>query len=380
MTQPNTDVAGVSSLPVHAFLDCMRVLASPALINRWLNPYNWLLNTHLEREGVEVLGAAPWRVLRGQADVWHVHWPDHVFNQSSAARAQWGARIWLHMAREARRHGMRIMWTVHNLRAHDGQHAVLEQSFWDEFLPLVDGFVHLSDAGRSAALQRFPSMAGRTNVVIPHGHYRGEYVTTLDRDASRRRLGIDADASMVLYAGRIRPYKNVPALLNAFHALRDASAVCMVTGAPATTALRRAIEQQASRDFRVRLDLRHLRRRELARTFRAADLVVLPYREILNSGSALLALSLDRPVLVPNRGALAELASHMGEDWVRCYDGELTATTLADAVAWARETPRAAQAPLDAFAWPAIARAHSAAYESLTRSASDRSYPDANVA
>ncbi len=58
MTQPKADVAGVSSLLVHAFHHCMRVLASPALINRWLNPYNWLLNTHLEREGVGMFVAA----------------------------------------------------------------------------------------------------------------------------------------------------------------------------------------------------------------------------------------------------------------------------------------------------------------------------------
>ena len=36
----------------------MRVLASPALINLGLNPFNWLLNTHRERDGVEALGAA----------------------------------------------------------------------------------------------------------------------------------------------------------------------------------------------------------------------------------------------------------------------------------------------------------------------------------
>jgi hypothetical protein len=94
---------------------------------------------------------------------------------------------------------------------------------------------------------------------------------------------------------------------------------------------------------------------------------VLPYRDILNSGSALLALSLNRPVLVPRRGALAELQQQVGEAWVRCYDGDLTAETLVDAIAWARETPREPEAPLHAFAWPSIARAHQLAYRSLRR-------------
>jgi len=348
----------------------MRVLASPAFVNRWLNPYNWLLNSHLLEVGVQVQGAAPWRVLRGQADVWHVHWPDHVFNQRSAARAALGARAWLHLAREGRRQGLKLVWTVHNLRAHDGRHAALESAFWREYLPLVDGVIHLSASGRAAAEAHFPELIGRPAWVIPHGDYRHEYVTSLDRDAARRRFDVPSDAPLVLSSGRIRPYKNVPALLDAFAALADPTARCLVTGAATDASLRRTIEDGASRDPRVRLDLRHLRRRDLAAAHNAADLVVLPYRDILNSGSALLALSLNRPVLVPRRGALAELQAQVGDTWVRCYDGDLSAEVLADALAWARETPRPAEAPLHAFAWPTIARAHRAAYAHLVQGAS----------
>ncbi len=346
-------------------LDGMRVIASPAMINRWLNPYNWLLNTHLEREGVEVVGAAPWRVLRGQGDIWHLHWPDHVFNQGSVTRASLGSRTLLHLAREGRRRGLRIVWTVHNLRAHDGRHAELERHFWTQFLPTVDGLIHLSDAGRTAANAQFPELADRPAWVIPHGHYRSEYVTTQTREDARSALGIAQDAQLVLFTGRVRPYKNVPGLLEAFRGMPGANARCLVTGSPATADLRSEIEELAARDHRVRLDLRHLRQRELASALRACDLVVLPYREILNSGSALLALSLDRPVLVPRRGAMAELARDVGCNWVRCYDGELTSEALADALRWARESVRTPRAPLDRFDWPAIARDHRDAYASV---------------
>jgi glycosyltransferase involved in cell wall biosynthesis len=345
----------------------MRVLASPAFVNRWLNPYNWLLNAHLVREGVRVQGATPWRLLRGQGELWHLHWPEHSFNARSAARASVSARTWLHLAREARRAGLRIVWTVHNVRAHDGRHPEREARFWEEFLPLVDGVVHLSQAGRLAAEARFPGLVTTPHWTIPHGHYRGEYRTLLDRDAARARLGLPAGGPLVLCSGRLRPYKNVPALLDAVRALPDPALRCLVTGASTDPELRRTVEAAARGDTRIHLDLRHLRKSELATAHAAADLVVLPYREILNSGSALLALSLDRPVLVPRQGAMAELADAVGHDWVRCYDGPLTADVLAEALAWARETPRAASAPLDAFAWPAIARAHRDAYTLLTQ-------------
>lgn len=340
----------------------MRILASPAFVNRWLNPYNWLLHSHLGEAGVRVQGAAPWRILRGQADLWHVHWPDHVFNLKSAARAAFGAHALLHLAREGRARGVRLVWTVHNLRAHEGLYPELEAQFWDEFIPLLDGAVHLSRAGRAAADARFPALSACPNWVIPHGDYRIEYVTRLDRGEARRHLGIAPTAPLVLFSGRIRPYKNVPALLSAFAELPDRDARCLITGAPSDPIVRADIARMAQRDARVRLNLQHLKRTELAVAHRAADLIALPYREILNSGSALLALSLNRPVLVPRLGALAELAETVGDAWVRCYDGELTPTVLAEALEWARHTSRGDHAPLDAYAWPHIALAHRRAY------------------
>src|SRR3546814_10110494 len=55
-----------------------------------------------------------------------------------------------------------------------------------------------------------------------------------------------------------------------------------------------------------------------------ADAVVLPYRDIVNSGSALLALSRFRPVIAPRLGSLIELQGQVGEDWLWLYDGPLT--------------------------------------------------------
>jgi glycosyltransferase involved in cell wall biosynthesis len=343
----------------------MRVLASPAFVNRWLNPYNALLNDHLGRLGVSVHGATPWRLLRGQGEIWHLHWPEHGFKARSAASAAMQARTWLRLVHEARRAGLRVVWTVHNLRAHDGRHPALEAAFWAEFLPLVDGVVHLSQSGRLAAERCFPELVTTPHWVIPHGHYREAYHTPLTREAARAQLRLPADSAVVLTSGRLRPYKNVPALLDAFRALPAPNARCLVTGAATDARLRRQVEAAARTDSRVHLTLKHLPARALAETHAAADLVVLPYREILNSGSAMLALSLDRPVLVPRQGALAELADTVGDAWVRCYDGPLTADVLRDALQWARETPRPASAPLDAFEWRTIARAHRDAYARL---------------
>jgi glycosyltransferase involved in cell wall biosynthesis len=101
---------------------------------------------------------------------------------------------------------------------------------------------------------------------------------------------------------------------------------------------------------------------DVQRYLRAADLVVLPFKEITNSASALLALSFDRPVLVPARGAMGELQTVAGRDWVSTYEGDLTPRILADALDWALQRPRDGSPHLEALEWPLIARQTLALY------------------
>jgi hypothetical protein len=49
-------------------------------------------------------------------------------------------------------------------------------------------------------------------------------------------------------------------------------------------------------------------------------------------------------------GSLIELEEFVGQDWVRTYQGELTAEVLSDAIAWAT-TPRPTPAPLEHYSW-----------------------------
>jgi beta-1,4-mannosyltransferase len=97
----------------------------------------------------------------------------------------------------------------------------------------------------------------------------------------------------------------------------------------------------------------------------AADLVVLPYRDVLNSGAALLALSFNTPVLTPDAGALPELREQVGPAWVKLYRETLTAEVLDTGLQWAIGTPRPATAPLEFADWSEVAQATIAAYRGV---------------
>jgi beta-1,4-mannosyltransferase len=339
-----------------------KVLAEPGFGVRDLNPYTWLLYRHM---AADVLDFSYPRALIRRYDVLHIHWPEWELNViPSAARAAARLRMKLFTIDFVRARGTKVVWTAHNLSAHDGRHPELERRFWPAFTRRLDGYIALSESGRAAALERFDCLKRIPGYVIPHGHYRGEYPDDSNENA-RAALGIEAAARVILFFGQVRLYKNLPELIRAFRAMPDEHVVLCIAGRPKTEALGREIQSLAASDPRIHLHLSWVPPERIQFFFRAADLVVLPFRDILNSGSALLALSFNRPILVPNLGAMSELRSSVGSEWVRTYAGAIDAAELASALHWAKFEKRPSDAELREFEWPRLAQETLDAYEEI---------------
>jgi glycosyltransferase involved in cell wall biosynthesis len=302
------------------------------------NPYTSILYEEVQKAGLSVVEYRPHRAPFGRWDVLHVHWPESVFDHT-VVEALPTTESLLFGARRARARGTKLLWTIHNLRTHEHLHSRLEERFWTRFITEVDGVVALTWAGLAAARERFPALAGKPSWIVPHPHYRGQYPDDLDRSAARARLGLGAATRVMLVFGRMYEYKNVPALLRAVRAAPAEDWAVLVVGEPRNRQVAAALREEAGGDPRIHFHLHFVDRADAQVYFRAADLVVQPYREILNSGTALLALSFDRPVLLPGHGAGIDLARDFDGPWVRTYDGDLAPDTLRNALAGAAALP-----------------------------------------
>jgi glycosyltransferase involved in cell wall biosynthesis len=263
------------------------------------------------------------------------------------------------------RHRTRVVWTVHNVSSHERRATPRLRAMHRRLLvEEVDGLLSLTAGGLAAAREAYPELAEVPGAVTPHGHYRDDYDFAASRAQARAATGIRPDATLVVSVGLIRAYKNIPELVRTVAGRTHDDLVLAIAGKPAGDTLAGEIREAAGDDPRIVLDLAFQSDAAIASWLRAADLVVLPYRAIQNSGSAILALSADRPVVVPALGAMRELQAAIGEDWVRCYHGDFDADELERSITWAGE-PRPERAPLEPLDWGAIAEETVAFYREV---------------
>ncbi|MBD7917228.1 glycosyltransferase [Cellulomonas sp. Sa3CUA2] len=285
-----------------------------------------------------------WRTaLRGGYDVLHVHWPELLVRHPRPVRRlgrRAALRVVLALARARR---VPVVRTLHNTVPHESVSRPEARA-----LAAVDAATTLYVLLTPAT----PAPGGAPSVRIPLGHYRDVFAPLPQAATTPGHL---------VTIGLLRPYKGVEELLDAFAALPDPDLRLTVAGRP-TPDLAPTIEAAAARDPRIGTDLRFVPDATFVEHVTSAELVVLPYRQMTNSGVLLAALSLDRPCLVPASPANAAVAAEVGDGWVLQYEGDVDAAVLADGLHRARTTPRADRPDLGARDWQTVGAAHEDAY------------------
>jgi beta-1,4-mannosyltransferase len=338
-------------------------LASPYLENKKDNPVLFLLYQAMEKQGAEIKQFNLRRLVSESWDIWHVHWPELLIglNEPSPVRVPVNLiKFWIKL-KIARAKKIKIFWTVHNVRPHERHRQYFERAMWRIFLPNIDGIICMTKSAQEHLHKEHPATKIRPIFIIPHGHYRGVYPDTISKDEAREELKIGRAETVITFIGQIRAYKGVLNLIRCFNAAAVQNCRLVIAGKPHENAAE--ITELSSCNKNIQLHLRFIDEAEMQFFLRAADLVVLPYKDILNSGSALLALSFDKPIIVPNRGAMADLYELMGPDWVHLYTGDLTPKILEDSISWVRNARSSCdKAPLKPFGWDRIATLTMAAF------------------
>ena len=163
------------------------------------------------------------------------------------------------------------------------------------------------------------------------------------------------------YFGLIRDCNGVAGLIGVF--CRVASPLRLsVAGNPAPRSLGDELTRLAQTDDRIELQLAHIPDSDLAQLITSSSLIVLPYREMHNSGAAITALSLGRPVLVPSNESTDSLAAEVGEQWVIRYESDLSPEVIVDAIERASKALASGEPDLSLRDWDLAGDQHTAVF------------------
>ncbi len=280
------------------------------------------------------------------------HVPDMLRYRHAARAADVAHFQWLtvqHLDGHLLPTGRPLVLTAHDVLPREprpGQRAA-QRRLYGHF----DAVVVHSEHGRSRLIDELGIDAARVR-VIPHGTF--EHLAVDRPPPPGVPPPFQTDKPVVLCFGLMRPYKGIDLLLEAWEGIEDAE--LWVAGMPRMDIS--ALRAGAPRG--VRFVPRFIGDHELPAYFRRADLVVLPYREIDQSGVLFTALAFRKPLLLSDVGGFPEVAATGA---ARTFPaGDVAALhrellqLLGNPAAVAELAERARAASEGAYSWRSIAR------------------------
>ena len=260
-------------------------------------------------------------------DIFHLHWPEFFIVRSPVKcffRLSFFAILIIFL--KIRR--TKIVWTVHNLQPHNNiypQIYVFVLRFLSNFL---SGITYFSHHSKSLVQNEFPFISSIPNYIIQHALYDYDR-TPLPQTIShfQKALALKKDAKLALFFGRIDHYKDIETLIIEFKKLPQQDYQLAIVGPCSDDNLFSHLTALSSRSKNIVILQSFIPEEDLASLFSMAELIILPFKKILNSGSVMLSLSFGKPVLVPAMGSIIEIQNIVGKSSVITY-GQLTTNVI----------------------------------------------------
>jgi D-inositol-3-phosphate glycosyltransferase len=210
--------------------------------------------------------------------------------------------------------GKKIVFTAHNVNAarRDSKDTIVNRASLRIQYHLADHiFVH-TERMKSELVAEFGVPKSEIS-VIPFGINNTSPTTAMTSSEAKQRLRVSSSDKTALFFGQIAPYKGLEYLIDAFSDVtkRNESYRLIIAGKV----------KQGQRDYwneirrkiaineiqhRIIERIEHIPDEEVELYFKAADVLVVPYVQIFQSGVPFLAYSFGLPVIATDVGSLRD--------------------------------------------------------------------------
>ena len=281
------------------------------------------------KEGLETYAEVIWDYqafwkCQDRFDVVHIHWPEYLsydieaylYNQQRVSESLWESlkHCLGHWSQQSK-----IIYTRHNALPHARQDADFKALY-----QLVSSYAHTVVHFAHYSVQQFkewyPELPHIKHVVIPHHNY-ASLANDSNREAARDKLGIHTNARVMLVFGSIKENEK-PLIKTAFNAIPAHNKVLL---APGWKINRRQISYIRLRDWiwnlekwwasknkSFRINLGFIEEKDAHYYLNAADFLLIPRTNELNSGNITLGCTFGLVVVGKDTADIGELLKETG--------------------------------------------------------------------
>jgi glycosyltransferase involved in cell wall biosynthesis len=224
----------------------------------------------------------------------------------------------------------RYIHTAHNVLPHSRENSILFRRMY-RWIYLFPNLIIAHTAKVARQLESEFGVDPTRIAVISIGLNQEIADTDLSVAESRRQLGLPTDGPIAIFFGKLEPYKGVDILAEAWGKVRNPAARLFITGWCPDAAYAETVRSAIGRSLRAAtMQWREgFVPNELAAVWlKACDVVVMPYRNIYQSGVVFLCLRFGVPIVATNVGSLAEFVDSESGIIARTNDSEGIAGAL----------------------------------------------------
>jgi glycosyltransferase involved in cell wall biosynthesis len=286
------------------------------------NPYLRMLYARLPEEGYDPRPLARFDHINRlpPASVFHLHWTRIAqLGAETIDDAQAKSDDFLDTIAAFVERGGTFVWSVHEALPHDCPFPEVEQDLRQHLADLAHG-VHVLHRSTIDEVAPYYTLPEDKVFVVEHPLYTGIYETYLTRAAARRLIGLGDDEVMILGFGAIRPYKGFDRLVRVLPRLRKETGrdVRVVVAGPTMQSIDNSeLEDLVADTEGASITGDPIPDEYVQVMFKSADIVALPYRQVLNSGVLMLGLTFGCSSIAPDNAVTRDT---LDSGLVRLFD------------------------------------------------------------
>jgi hypothetical protein len=272
------------------------------------NPYLDELIAHSKHSYVY----ANFRDYHSNYEIINIHWPEALFDwlEPTCSELQELETCLYHWRKYSK-----IVYTKHDDKGHKKMTGNVKRLF-DLIEKNTDVFIHLGSFSKLKFEKKYP-LAEHT--IIEHPLYKNSF-KPLPKNEARRILGISKKSFVIVAPGKIRSIKERNMVLQSFKLFPNMKAE-IEFDFPGRVRLKKLfdikkyLEERFMRNHKPPeyiFNYAPLSRSDFATRISAADIVMIPRIDILNSGNIFLGFTFGKIVVGPRNGNMYEHLKNMG--------------------------------------------------------------------